>query len=61
MIDRGLSGNPEETARARMVLRDLLGGSIQLEPPKEGLFAHIGIARSVLVSEGCKTDRRFSW
>jgi hypothetical protein len=54
MINKGLSGSPEETARARVVLRDLLGGSILLEPTKAGLFAHIGVARSVLVKEAAK-------
>jgi site-specific DNA recombinase len=54
MIDKGLSESPEETARARMVRRDLLGGSILLEPTKAGLFAHIGVARSVLVKEAAK-------
>ena len=49
MIEKGLGGNAKETVKARVVLRDIVGGSIELEPTKEGLVAHIGVNRGVLV------------
>jgi hypothetical protein len=40
-MERGLDGNPREALKARVFLREWLGGKIRLEPlPDGGLMAH---------------------
>lgn len=48
MIERGLEGDPEEMQRARMLLRDLLGGQISLKKTPKGLLLRSTIFHSVL-------------
>ena len=43
-IARGLEGNPQATTRARAIVRDLLGGKVDLVPGEDGsLWAEYGL------------------
>jgi hypothetical protein len=48
-IEKGLTGNPEEAAKARIILRDMVGGVIRLTPTSKGLVARSALHKSVLV------------
>jgi site-specific DNA recombinase len=54
-IEHGLSGDAEAAAKARMIVRDLCGGKITLEPTKRGLVARSALYKSVLI-RACGSD-----
>jgi site-specific DNA recombinase len=51
-ITRGLQGDPPEAAKARELLRELVGGVIKLSPTKRGLVAQSLLHKAVLVRDG---------
>lgn len=57
-ITLGLEGHPEATTRARAIVRDLLGGKVDLTPGEDGsLWAEYGLHMSVLL-QGAGTGGR---
>jgi hypothetical protein len=60
MIAAGLDGNPEAALKARVFLRDLLGGSIELRPGKvKGeLWATYKISPAMIVKGVAGTSGR---
>jgi hypothetical protein len=48
-IERGFSGDAEAAVKARMILRDLCGGNIELKPAARGLVARSALHKSALI------------